>query len=148
MRRLDRERTRQRNALTLAAGQLAGIAVGQPIELHQIEQFLDACADRGLVLADGTRLHAQAKGDVFEHRHVAEQRVVLEHESDMALAGAMSQRILRPSIRTSPTSGQSRPAMIRNSVVLPEPDGPSSASNSPCRPSDRHCRALQTRRTS
>src|SRR3954451_10914562 len=36
-----------------------------------------------------------------------------------------------PSIRTSPASGQSRPAMIRNSVVLPEPEGPSSASNSP-----------------
>src|SRR6266581_5721192 len=36
-----------------------------------------------------------------------------------------------PSKATSPVSGQSRPAMIRSSVVLPEPDGPSSASNSP-----------------
>src|SRR3954471_5314731 len=34
-------------------------------------------------------------------------------------------------MRTSPESGQSRPAMIRSSVVLPEPEGPSSASNSP-----------------
>ncbi len=92
--RLDRQRAGKRNALSLAAGQLAGIAVGQPVELHQIQQLLDAGADRGLVLADGARLYAQAKGDVFEHRHVAEQRVVLEHESDMALAGAVSQRIL------------------------------------------------------
>src|SRR6202023_2301862 len=28
-------------------------------------------------------------------------------------------------------SGQSRPAMMRNSVVLPEPDGPSRATSSP-----------------
>ena len=92
--RLDRERAGERDALPLAAGQLAGIAVGQPVELHQIQQLLDARTNRGLVLADGARLHAQAKGNVFEHRHVAEQRVVLEHESDMTLAGAMSQRIL------------------------------------------------------
>jgi hypothetical protein len=31
-------------------------------------------------------LHAQSEGDVVEHRHVAEQRVVLEHEADLALA--------------------------------------------------------------
>src|SRR6185312_1514736 len=92
--RFDGKRTRQRDALPLAAGQLAGIAVRQPVELHEIQQLLDAGADRGLVLADGARLHAQAKGDVFEHRHVAKQRVVLEYEADMALAGAVSQRIL------------------------------------------------------
>ena len=40
------------------------------------------------------RLHAQAEGDVLEHRHVAEQRVMLEHEADMALAGAARERIL------------------------------------------------------
>ena len=49
---------------------------------------------RGLVLADGARLHPQAEGDVLEHRHVAEQRVMLEHEADMALAGAARQRVL------------------------------------------------------
>ena len=46
--RLDRQRTRQRDALALAAGQLARIAAGKPVELHQIEQFLDAGADRRL----------------------------------------------------------------------------------------------------
>src|SRR5205085_12476195 len=30
-----------------------------------------------------------------------------------------------------PASGHSRPAMMRSSVVLPEPEGPSSASSSP-----------------
>src|SRR3974390_530867 len=38
-----------------------------------------------------------------------------------------------PSISTSPEVGFSRPAMMRNSVVLPHPDGPSSPMNSPSR---------------
>ncbi len=43
--------------------------------------------------------------------------------------GAMSQ----PSSRIRPSSGVSKPASIRSSVVLPQPDGPSSAKNSPAR---------------
>ena len=35
-----------------------------------------------------------------------------------------------PSITISPTLGRSRPASIRSSVVLPQPEGPSSAKNS------------------
>ena len=36
-----------------------------------------------------------------------------------------------PSSRTSPASGASSPAMARSNVVLPEPEGPSRARNSP-----------------
>jgi len=36
-----------------------------------------------------------------------------------------------PSSRTDPSSGISSPAMARSSVVLPEPEGPSRARNSP-----------------
>src|SRR5579862_8277986 len=36
-----------------------------------------------------------------------------------------------PSSSTRPSSGISRPASSRNSVVLPQPEGPSSAKNSP-----------------
>src|SRR5215213_769791 len=35
-------------------------------------------------------------------------------------------------IRTVPAVGSSRPATIRSVVVLPQPDGPSSAKNDPC----------------
>ena len=35
-----------------------------------------------------------------------------------------------PSSRTRPASGRSNPAMTRSRVVLPQPDGPSSAKNS------------------
>ncbi len=44
--RLDRERARERNALALAAGELARIAVGEPVELNEIEQLLDPRTDR------------------------------------------------------------------------------------------------------
>src|SRR4051812_1832252 len=36
-----------------------------------------------------------------------------------------------PPIRTSPLVGDSRPAVMRNTVVFPEPDGPTSTTNSP-----------------
>src|SRR5215218_5705967 len=38
-----------------------------------------------------------------------------------------------PASTTRPSSGVSKPASMRRSVVLPQPDGPSSAKNSPSR---------------
>src|SRR5260370_212043 len=56
------------------------------VQLHQLEQAHDLLADLGLAGALAARLHAQAEGHVLEHCHVAEQRVVLEHEGHGALA--------------------------------------------------------------
>ena len=92
--RLDGEGARKRDALALAARELARIAVGEPAELHEVEQFVDTFGDGGLVRPHRARLDAQAECDILEHVHVAEQRVVLEDEADMALAGAARQRIL------------------------------------------------------
>ncbi len=36
-----------------------------------------------------------------------------------------------PSIRIAPSSGKANPPMMRNSVVLPQPEGPNSEKNSP-----------------
>ena len=36
---LDRERTGQRDALALAAGKLVRVAVGDPVELHELQQL-------------------------------------------------------------------------------------------------------------
>ena len=49
---------------------------------------MHAPRDRGLGGARAARDHAQPEGDVFEHRHVAKQRVVLKYETDLALANA------------------------------------------------------------
>ena len=82
----DRQRARQRDALPLAAGELVRVAVGQPVELHQLEQLEHLAPD----LLGGrplrAPLHPQPEGDVLEHGHVPEQRVVLEHEADLPLA--------------------------------------------------------------
>ncbi len=45
-------------------------------------------ADRRLARPLAARLHAQPERNVLEHRHVAEQRIVLEHEADLPLARA------------------------------------------------------------
>src|SRR6218665_2488260 len=69
-----------------AAGQWRGVAVGQPVELHQLQQFGLLLPDLRLARAQAAGLDAQAEGHVLEHRHVAEQGVVLEHEAHVALA--------------------------------------------------------------
>ena len=83
---LDRQRAGQRHALPLAAGKLRRIAVLQIAELHQLQQAQHPLADLALGHAFRTALDAETEGDVVEHRHVAEQRVVLEHEADIAVA--------------------------------------------------------------
>src|SRR6185295_14936593 len=40
------------------------------------------------------RLDAQAEGDILEHGHVAEQRVVLEHKADVPLAHVLLRSVL------------------------------------------------------
>ena len=43
--RLDRERPGQGHALALAAGELGGVAVGEPVELDQAQQLVDPVGD-------------------------------------------------------------------------------------------------------
>ena len=82
---------------------------------------------------------AHAVADVRGDREVREQRVVLEHDADAPLLGrarsARARPTSSPASSTVPASGRSKPAMRRSVVVLPQPLGPSSASNSPARTS-------------
>src|SRR5208282_1012948 len=98
----DGERARESDALALAAGELRRVAIGKKVELHEFQQFMHAPRDHGLVGALAPRNHAHPESDVFEHRHVAEQRVVLKYETDLALANldgagvlAMEQHLAR-----------------------------------------------------
>src|SRR4029453_13321540 len=75
---LGREGPRERNPLPLTTGELIRIAVPEPRELHELEEILHTSALLGLrLLAD-----RQPERDVLRHRHVAEQREVLEDEAD------------------------------------------------------------------
>ena len=82
--RLVRQRARERDALLLAARELARQPLVVALERDEPEQL-------GAPAAPVRAPHAaraQRELDVVGHRHVAEQRVVLEHEADLALAGA------------------------------------------------------------
>ena len=72
--------------MALAAGQLGREAVGERIELDQIEQAMHPQADLGLLGPRAPGSHPQPEGDVLEHRQVAKQGVMLEDEADLALA--------------------------------------------------------------
>jgi hypothetical protein len=56
--RLHGQRPRERDALALAAGQLMRITIGEPVELHELEQFRHLGGD--LRLARTCRLRAHA----------------------------------------------------------------------------------------
>ena len=83
--RLDGEGARERNPLALAAGKLIGIAVGKAIDLHEFEELADALFDFFLRLALLARAHPKPEGHILENGHVAEEGVMLENETDMAL---------------------------------------------------------------
>ena len=65
--RLDGERARQRHALALAAGELRRVAVGEAVEVHELEQLVDARLD--LVL--GPLADRQPERDVLRARSCA-----------------------------------------------------------------------------
>ena len=119
---LDGQRAGQRHALALATRQLRREAVGELLEVHQLEQLRHAGAD--LVL--GPLADLEPERHVAEHAQVLEGGVVLEHEADVALLRGQAVAST-PSISTVPESGSSSPAMMRSSVDLPPPLGPSRA---------------------
>ena len=55
---------------------------------------MHALGDLRLRRPHRARPHREAEGDVVEHAHVAEERVVLEHEADLALARTLADGVL------------------------------------------------------
>ena len=58
------------------------------------------------------------------------ERVALKHHGDVAVLASSAVTSL-PSMKTRPAVGVSSPARMRKVVLLPEPEGPSRAKNSP-----------------
>ncbi|MNV39841.1 hypothetical protein D3C71_1314320 [compost metagenome] len=79
----DDQRAGQGHPLLLPARHLCGMAVRQVRQPHQLQRI--GHARFALVLLDP--LHLKTKRHVFGHRHVREQRVVLEHQAQAALVG-------------------------------------------------------------
>ena len=76
------ERARDRDALLLAAGELGRQALVHALERDQLQELLAPGQAVGPLHAPD----AQRELDVVRDAHVAEQRVVLEHEADAAVA--------------------------------------------------------------
>ena len=91
--RLDCERPRQRHALTLPARKLTGVALGDVGELDEFEQLVDAPQDLRVGRLSRAGASPQAVSDVLEHRHVPEQRIVLEHEARATILNAQVRRV-------------------------------------------------------
>ena len=103
-----------------------GLRSANLLELDERQHLADARADLGL----GHAVHLEAEGDVLGHRHMREQRIGLEHHVGRPLdSGGTPARSL-PASGDAPAVGSSKPASMRISVVLPQPDGPSSEKNS------------------
>ena len=126
----------QRHALLLAARQLAGIVIGAQDQPHGAQLALGA--------VEGVR-HAhqfQRHRDIFQRRHGRDQVKRLEHDADLAAAKAR-QRVLAhvrdvgAGNADAPRVSFLRPAATISSDDFPEPDGPVSATVSPCRDGER-----------
>lgn len=57
------------------------IPVLEALQTGQLHQLGDTVTDDSLT----GFLHFQAKGDILEHRHMLEQRIILEDEADLTL---------------------------------------------------------------
>ena len=123
------ERPRERDPLLLAAGQLARLARRRSSSSPTRRRI--SAYTRLLQLGALDPLSPQPERDVLVDRQVREEGVALEDGVDVALVAAAGRR--RPCRRagSTPSSGSSKPPIIRSVVVLPHPDGPSSAKNEP-----------------
>src|ERR1041384_3530673 len=91
--RLDRQRARQRDALTLPARQLTGLALAKSFRVPAREHVANAPRDFLAVRPIAPTFYAQAEGDVFLHRHMTEERIVLEDEAGATLARGQAQPV-------------------------------------------------------
>ena len=91
--RLDGQRAGEGHTLALPTRELRGIAIGELRELDEVEQIADALGDRVTRGSLGALPRPQAVADVVGHRHVLEERVVLENEADLALLHRDARRV-------------------------------------------------------
>ena len=81
-------------------------------------------ATRASISVAGCR-RAKAEADVALDRHVGEERVSLKDHADrVTVDGDMGTS--HPPMPIAPAEGFSKPAIMRNTVVLPQPLGPRS----------------------
>jgi len=89
---------------------------------HQLQR----AGDQLVAAVCGDILVAQAEIEILSHGFPWKQREMLKHDGAIG-AGSVT---LRPLSVTDPLLGRSNPATMRRQVVLPQPEGPTMATNS------------------
>jgi hypothetical protein len=114
-----------RHALALAARQVGRLALQQRPQLQHVGSARDAARD----LRFRRAADAQAERHIRFHVHGRIQRIGLEHQRDAAVLGVGPGHVLAADFDLAALVSIS-PAMLCSSVDLPQPDGPSSTTNS------------------
>jgi len=107
-----------------------GMRSSRPSSWTSWSSLWDALRDLVLRRARGAAGEPKAEGHVLEHRHVPEQRVVLEHEADSPLAGVLPGGVLGIEQHLAAV-GVVEPGDDAQQRRLARAEGPSSATSSP-----------------
>ncbi len=129
--RVVHESPGEAEALLLAARQHARGAVGERLEVDEVDEF--GGARRGGVLRDV--VEARGRGERLAHCEGRPRAENVGHPADDLAHAARVVSGLSPPMRISPRSGASSVESMSSSVVLPEPLGPTRAVISPGRTS-------------
>ena len=126
--RRARQRAGDRDALPLPARKLRDRPVGEAGQMHELQQLVHA----RLLLRLRRRRGCGADRRCSRRRSGAGRAPATgtpcRNRADARPGAVMS----APSIRMRPALGSSSPAIMRSSVVFPQPDGPSRQTKVPC----------------
>ena len=120
------QRAAESHTLLLAARELARLALEQVRHVEHLRRFPDLPVD----LVPRQLAHLQREGEVLVDRLLRIERVVLEHHRDVAV---LRVEVVDHAVPDGDVAGGDRdsPATRLSVVVLPQPGGPTSATNSP-----------------
>ena len=116
----------QGDALPLSAGELTGAAVQEVVDAQRGGGGADAALDLRL----GGPPQGEAEGEVAPDRQVGIDAPCWKTMATWRWRGGRPSSTC-PSRTMLPRLGGSRPAIIRRTVVLPQPEGPTNTSTSP-----------------
>ena len=125
-RRPRHQRAAERDALLHAAGELMRPAVGEGREADQIEQLQRALFRRRVVLRPAISIGNSTLASTVRHG----SRFGVWNTKPKSSCGPM--HLAAADFDAGRGSPRVMPATMRNSVVLPQPLGPSSETSSPC----------------
>ena len=105
----------------------AGQAVSKPGEA----EFRKPGGSRAPGFAPGLTVHLEGEGSIVEGRAPGQQQVTLPHVGERPSRSRCANGFATPSSNTVPVVSAKSPEMMSSRVLLPEPDGPIRATNSP-----------------